>query len=130
MFLIKLYDTLPTNIGSAFNLGTSTFTAPATGLYNFSCGSAIFNTSATKSGYVQLITSSYTIFLFQGNLTGIITNFVGQTLSTAVGNSTYVKMTAGDTATIGISQTFAYTLSGSSGGSPAGIPNYFSGSLV
>ena len=93
------YNTLAYNLGGAYNLGTLTFTAPATGLYNFSFGA--FFTSlvpANSSGAISLsLTGFAAVKGLEGNY-GAMRSLIGSRPNSvlAVGNQ-YVNMTAGDT---------------------------------
>ena len=138
-----VYDTLAYNLGSAFNIGTSTFTAPTTGLYNFSCGLYFkFNTGGgllTAIPYVmQLTTTQNNFSLISPNLLGGVggTNQIGFTM----GNSFYCNMNSGDTAFVtltypstSIGLTGTGSIQGSTGGLPgvtAGVFTFFGGSFI
>ena len=137
-----VYDTLAYNLGSAFNIGTSTFTAPTTGLYNFSCGLYFkFNTGGgllTAIPYVmQLTTTQNNFSLISPNLLGGVggTNQIGFTM----GNSFYCNMNSGDTAFMTLTcpsssiTTGTGSIQGSTGG-PLGVTNgiftFFGGSFI
>jgi hypothetical protein len=134
------YDTIGYNLGSAFNLGTSTFTAPVTGLYNFSSNIGMqFNSSTTKRIQVYLTTTGSNYCLTQHNISN--TNYsleysVTGTLNvfTIPGGNVYAPMTAGDTAIlttiITAGSATASILGTSLGGAPVAIRNFFSGELA
>ena len=98
-----IYDTIGYNLGSAFNLGTSTFTAPITGFYNFSLTVQVgtVNVSNTTES-LYLSTSNYgNMVLFAGNPATMMTaasTGLPQTRVSASG-SAYINMDAGDTVT-------------------------------
>lgn len=132
-----IYDTLPYNLGSAFNLGSSIFTAPTTGLYNFSCGTSfVVHTGNTKDGIASLITSSRTISLSQLNYVNTSFQLYGQNrILTLAGGNVYVNMTAGDTAFISVVVNGGSQNTDVSGvadipSAPSAVRNFFSGQLV
>jgi hypothetical protein len=126
-----IYDTLDYNRGSAFNLGTSTFTAPVTGLYNFSCGLAFnFGTSSTAVGYASIVATNYSSIIVYDTFTSI--RLGTGAFQLAIGNATHVQMDMGDTAYVLIfsSGGSLVSLSAASSGITTGIGNFFSGVLV
>ena len=128
-----IYDRNPINNGGAFDLGTSTFTAPITGLYNFSCGVGYdFGSSSTPLGYIILVTSirEYTIAI--SNFANMRWLLGGRTVQLALGNNVYVNMTAGDTAIVETysSQGAPLVLTGLTSTGAVGVDNFFGGMLV
>ncbi len=128
-----IYDTLGFNLGAAFDLGTSTFTAPVDGFYNFSFGLALQG-GAANDFYAVLETTSQTFVVSVSNATNIRATSASFTNGKIVvlGNTVYTTMDAGDTAIMRVWRV-------ASGGSfplagiapfPTGIGNFFSGSLV
>ncbi len=125
-----IYDTLPYNSGGAFNLGTSVFTAPVTGLYNFSCGVGLsFGSGVTRYMELSLVTTSRTFSLlfestrnsnFQLDRTGELT---------VPGGNVYTNMTAGDTARIVITVNLGSQNVDVTGIAPA-VRTFFSGELA
>jgi hypothetical protein len=124
------FDTLEYNLGAAYNLGTSTFTAPVTGLYNF-----------TYTTYSQAPTSSRKCLLMETtNLTYVApvnTTTTGGGLGASNYNSNdyYIAMDAGDTAQLIYSfpagaTTGTITVFGTSGFNTPGILTSFGGMLV
>ncbi len=98
-----IYDTLPYNLGGAFNLGTSVFTAPVTGLYNFTVGilwgGGFFRISSP--GFVYITAGIYTFPYVAAGIpkrgtTSILANYFETSYNF------YVRMVAGDTAFIEI----------------------------
>lgn len=135
-----IYDTLPVNSGSAFNLGTSTFTAPVTGVYNFSvmilCEGNIYSTQQPCTAKLNTTSKTFSFVVGVGFNTGstLVRANYGQ-----MGYNFYTNMTAGDTAFMTIANgpssggSKSISLDGTSGSSSSpltGIVNYFSGSLV
>lgn len=135
-----LYDTNPVNIGSGFDIFDSIFTAPVTGLYNFSYGFSYKGAPGATDARspVQLVTSTdiYQIWPFIpfGGAQGTF-------LQRYFTENVYTQMTAGDTAQVifwtPAGSTSNYTIYGISvlpmGSTPQpypGILNYFSGQLV
>lgn len=120
------YDTLSYNNGGGFNIGTSIFTAPVTGLYNFSVGVNYGLLGASNTfGNITLTATSSPFLIFEGNYA----NTRSAAGNFSVGNNVYVKMTAGDTIFVetlvaGGTKTVALF------GSASAIGNFFSGSLV
>ncbi len=135
-----IYDTIAYNLGSAFNLGTSIFTAPTTGLYNFSCGVYLQFVSggglATSIPYVMQLTTTL------GNFSLVSSNLLVPTVQTGftMGNSFYAPMRAGDTAFITLVSTNTSIPSGGTGaiqgstgagrGFPNGVFTFFGGSFI
>jgi hypothetical protein len=127
------YDTLTFNRGSGFNLGTSTFTAPTTGLYNFSCTVGYnFRSASSSGGYIKLITSNHTYIPWYSLWTDMrwLTGPGGLVMQLTVGDSVYADMDIGDTATVETYVIFASDILGSTSVGALGITTYFSGSLV
>lgn len=129
-----IYDTLSYNLGGAFNLGTSTFTAPATGLYNFSVGLGISGgSSSSVRGYMQVVTSNRNYVLVNTSFADLFWNATGQSRRCAFGNGVYADMTAGDTAIV---ENFLFftggtpVITGSSSTSVTGAVNFFGGQRV
>jgi hypothetical protein len=135
-----IYDTLPVNSGSAFNLGTSTFTAPVTGVYNFSililCEGNIYGTQQPATAKLNTTSKTFSFAVGVGFLQGssVVRANYGQ-----AGYNFYTNMTAGDTAFVTIAcgpslgGSKSISLDGTSGSANSiltGIVNYFSGSLV
>lgn len=89
------YDTTIVNRGSGFS-GTTTFTAPVTGVYNLNCGVMIWNLTVSNSDTsIYIVTTGRT---FQSNYQNSgVTN-----ASSYLGISTSINttMTAGDTAVV------------------------------
>jgi hypothetical protein len=137
-----VYDTLATNIGSAFNLATGVFTAPTTGLYNFSCG--IYFKFVSGGGLLTSIPYVLQLTTTLGNFSLISPNFLGGTsqvpqIGFTMGNSFYAPMRAGDTAFIALASTTSSipgigngNIQGSTGGpgSTSGVFTFFGGSFI
>lgn len=130
-----VYDTLAYNLGTAFNLGTSTFTAPATGLYNFSIGFGTSGgSSTTPSGYAQVVTSNRSYAIMSSNFVNLFWNIGATGRRFAFGNDIYANMIIGDTAIV---QFFVTQASGtpvitgsSSSTANAGVINFFGGARI
>jgi hypothetical protein len=129
-----IYDSLAYNLGASFNLGTSTFTAPATGLYNFAVGLGLSGGSGTGSrGYMQVVTSNRTYVLVNTSFADLYWNAAGQSRRCGMGSDVYAAMTAGDTATVelfGILAGGSPVITGSSSTSVTGAINFFGGQRV
>jgi len=137
-----IYDTKPFDLGGDFNLGTSVFTAPITGLYNFAfgvfCEGTFFNGSSQNPSYVTLTTSTK-IFSRIVN-TPVTSGISGFSLKySQTGSDIYTNMTAGDTAFVTVKSgslpaTANVQVDGTTTGpfapSTTGIVNFFGGSLV
>ena len=136
-----VYDTFPYNFGAAYNTGSGVFTAPVTGVYNFSY--SVFATGPfteqTYQAYIKLTISG--IEFSQDVLPPVPSGVTAAPRKWYSGqNNVYAKMTAGDTAYITVqsyisgSVTETTYLQGIGGNAPLGIPtgvvNFFSGSLV
>ncbi len=128
-----IYDTLQFNRGAGFNLGTSTFTAPTTGLYNFSCSVGYsFGASASAGSYIKLITSKFTYIPWYALETSMkwSTGPGGSGIQLTVGNDVCASMDAGDTATVETYVIFASTILGAASVGALGVTTYFGGSLI
>ena len=91
-----MYDTVGYNTGGGFNPSNSIFTAPTTGLYNFSFTATFSGMgSAMTNGYVYLISSRYgAIIMAVGNFYSMEAK---PSLFYTVSGNTYINMTTGDT---------------------------------
>jgi hypothetical protein len=133
------YDTILNNTGSAFNLGTSRFTAPVTGLYNFSAGIYCTRNPVVSTLPVLQLTTTRNLFSVFPFFTTAGSTSSGQWI---LQGNWYCNMTAGDTAfmtiifsgsavtpTINVSGIASPFLPLVSPASP-GIVTYFAGELV
>lgn len=129
-----IYDTLVYNNGSDFNLGTSTFTAPITGIYNFSVGFGLSGgSSANPRGYMQIVTSHRTYVLVSANFSNLNWSATVEPRHFVLGNNIYADMDAGDTVIIQFFNSQAGgtpVVTGSSSPAATGVVNFFSGKLV
>jgi hypothetical protein len=125
-----IYDTLPYNLGSGFNLGTSVFTAPVTGFYNFSynMGMAVSSTLITRTYITSIVTTGRKF----NCASDAWFSASSSTIRVPSGNI-YTTMTAGDTAYCTVivelgSKTVSVL---GSGGPPAfDLTTFFSGTLI
>lgn len=88
------------NIGANYNTGTYTFTAPNTGYYIFQLAVSSYNIASSVTEYSLALTVSGTsagIYLIDnGNL--YVQRDMGGGASVGLGQTNFIKMTAGDTA--------------------------------
>lgn len=95
-----IFDTEVFDIGSNFNLGTSTFTAPVTGKYLLSLSVAAIGTGALSGCDMRIVTTQRTYFYNLGADPG--TNLRGSQYATVLAD-----MNATDTATFAVQTTDA-----------------------
>ena len=124
--ILIAFDTVIDNFGSAYDLGSSTFTAPVTGSYTFS-----------YTTFTRAPTDTRKCILFQTtNDTFVIpTNFTGTGVQEYNSSTYYVFMDSGDTAQIlysfpSTATTGTIIIYGTSQTFTPGIVTSFSGSLV
>ena len=97
------YDTKLYDVGSNFSTGTSLFTAPVTGKYNFSVGVSYGTLTSTNAdgGFTYLVVSGIDYLLSSGNYSAARTTTGGPVVNqTTIIGSGFISMTAGDTAAI------------------------------
>lgn len=132
-----LYDTILYNKGSAFNTGSSLFTAPISGLYHF-CVNIGINFTATVPSDAQFLFIKNNIPPLQYPLNAVNWNNIkinpvtASSPATILSGSTYVKLDMGDTLQVTFTRTptggpYPFTVYGSG---TAATYNQFSGSLI
>lgn len=87
-----IFDTEVFDQGNNFNLATSTFTAPFSGIYHFDGAVTITGSTASTGGQVRIVTTGRT-FGYEFARAASANDWQGQV-------STYANMAAGDTATL------------------------------
>jgi len=106
-----------TNVGSGFD-GTSTFTAPNTGLYYFTVNLYAENLVTATNQIIQLITTAATYRIFEGQWFPISQSAGTLLISTY---SMIANMSSGDTATIAFTSTGASKTVSVAGATNAGF---------
>jgi hypothetical protein len=122
-----IYDTLQSNLGGAFNLGTSVFTAPISGLYNFSICIEMRYAAPNPARPALTLICTGSKFRVVGEESLIAAGTAVRYLS----NNIYVNMTAGDTAFVSMffnSGVGTYTIDGLA--TDSAILTFFSGTIV
>lgn len=93
-----IFDTEAFDRNNDFTLGTSTFTAPVTGLYSFNLGVQLGGGTIMTNVFLQVVTTALT---YQRN----IPNTAGSTTTASGTHVVLANMTAADTATFNITST-------------------------
>lgn len=117
--LVVSYDVTLSNVGSAYNTGTFTFTAPTTGNYLFWASVAGLGTGGGNNYNLSLVTTPATYQLYGGNP---FNNAGDVSYSGQWG----IHLTSGDTAVVNYTQTSGIKVAGYFGG-VVGFGAYFIG---
>jgi len=129
-FYTIIFDTAIYNIGSNYNTGTGTFTAPVNGLYQFSSSIAAQNISDQNSSDMILLTSSYAYQV--GFLSPVAVKRSDSIYCFSL--STTIQLTAGQTVNVQLAiggGSAAKTINIGGQAAPANpVITYFSGNLV
>jgi hypothetical protein len=126
-----IFDTIIYNNGSNFNLGTSTFTAPINGVYEFTGFlSYIGVNSSNTRGSIQVTTTSGLIYLYLANYGAIYYAATAGAITLGVGGTATCYMTAGETALLNTLVQGSSKNVGILGQPTALAVSYFSGTLI